>query len=146
MVENITDREFSIHKADFKKFDLDDNDLLPLDEVEALVTHQLQRQPSRKEIEAFIERLPDGDGGGGIDLSKYLDVVLGPGWTRNGETPQAGTTHTCTKADLNKLSREELIAALTALPEAEREPLINEMFSPLLRMGVKAEIAKSAST
>ena len=49
-----------------------------------------------------------------------------------------------TAADLQALPREEQIARIASLPEAQQEPLINATFSPLLRMGVKAEIAKKA--
>jgi len=47
---------------------------------------------------------------------------------------------TLTRAELQELPREELIEQLAGLPDTERDAMIGAMFSPLLRMGVKAEI------
>ena len=52
---------------------------------------------------------------------------------------------TVTQAELQALPREQQIALIASLPEAQQEELIDATFSPLLRIGVKAEIAKKAA-
>ena len=44
--------------------------------------------------------------------------------------------------ELQGLPREEQIARISAMPEVQQAAAIDANFSPLLRMGVKAEIAK----
>jgi len=60
-------------------------------------------------------------------------------------SPTAAAAKPDTSLALNqlmKLPRDEQVAQIALLPEAAREATINAMFSPLLRMGFKAEVRK----
>ena len=78
-VDDVTDEEFAVHKADFDKFDKDGSGKLDGDELEQLVMHQLGRKPDRAILDAFLKSF-DVDSDGKIDLNEYLNVVLGKGW------------------------------------------------------------------
>ena len=80
----ISTDEYAIYAADFADYDTNGNGVLDADEMRSLIKFQFNKDPNEQELKDFLSVL-DQNSDGKIDLSEYLDHILGPGWTTYNE-------------------------------------------------------------
>ena len=79
----ITPAEEAIYKADFAKFDTNGSGALDGDEMAAMAKFQLGGDASDDQVSTLIAEM-DTNADGKIELTEYLNKLLGPGWTVEG--------------------------------------------------------------
>jgi len=75
-VTAMTKEEYDIYKKDFDTFDTDSDGLLDEAEVKALLTKQLEREPTQAEVSSFIHGF-DRNNDNKVSFDEYLTRICG---------------------------------------------------------------------
>merc|ERR1712216_583755 len=93
----ITHEKYDVYKTDFAEFDRNGNGYIDGAELKKLVEKQLERKVTFQEFEDYMAKI-DLNADGRLNLSEYIDSVVGKGWRVEGPMVRSS----CSMQDMPK--------------------------------------------
>lgn len=85
----LTNAQHVVCRRDFESFDTDKSKLLERKEIPKLLTKQLERKPTKSEIQSFMHE-NDMNKDGKVSLVEYITSIFGKDWRMDGDMARCG--------------------------------------------------------